>query len=163
MNKKNGFSLIELMVTLVILGVIISIASPSMSQYFGQKTLPSAGKLFNKALLLARSEALQRGSVVQILPRSGNDWASGWLIQFENDLVTPSVMEVIRVFDALPSGTIITSSDFSSTDPIVIQPSGQAAKTGSFDMNLSNCRGGLQLRYELLISGTFNRQVLSCQ
>lgn len=161
MKKYNGFTLIELMVTLVIMGIIAAVAVPSMSNYFGKKTLPPVGKLFNKSLQLTRLEAIQRGREVFLTPNTGNDWSSGWSIQYEDDQ-EPPVVQTVRVFDAPPSGTLITSGDFNGAAPVVILPSGQASKTGFFELQLKDCKGGEKFKYEVLISGIFNRQVMPC-
>lgn len=161
MKKHNGFSLIELMVILAILGAIMTMVVPNLSNLFGQKTLPPVGKLFGKALQITRLEAIQRNREVYLAPVNTDDWSSGWAVQYEDDQ-DPPVVQTIRVFDAPPSGTSITSGDFNSANPIRIQPSGQAATTGMFELKLSGCIGGNKLQYEVLISGMFNRQVLAC-
>lgn len=161
MKKHTGFSLIELMVILVILGTIMTMAVPNLSTLFGQKTLPPVGKLFDKALQITRLEAINRKREVYLSPINTDDWSSGWAVQYEDDQ-DPPVVQTIRVFSAPPSGTLITSNDFNTANPIRIQPSGQATATGMFELKLSGCIGGNKLQYEVLISGMFNKQVLSC-
>jgi len=161
MKKHTGFTFIELMVTLVIFAIVVSVAIPKMSDMFGQKTLSPIGGIFNKALQLTRIEAIQRGRPVYLEPAMANDWTSGWAIRFEDDQ-SPPVVQTIRVFDAPPSNSQIISTDFDSSTPILILPSGQASRTGSFTIKLDHCLGGEKLLYELLISGMFNKQVLPC-
>ena len=162
MKKYTGFSLIELMITLVIMSILFSVAIPKMTEYFSRKTIRPIGNILEKTLQLARVEAIQRGESVYIIPIEVHDWASGWIIQYEDDNESPPVTRTIQRFNAPPVGTKITSDKFNSDTPIVIEPSGQAQLTGSFTLNIANCEGDNQLVYDLLISGMFDKQVLPC-
>lgn len=162
MKKLNGFSLIELMITLLIMGILFTVAVPNLKDFYNRKTIHPVGKVLDKSLQLARVEAIQRGESVFIAPVSLNDWTSGWAIQYEDDDENPPVTRTIKRFDAPPGGTLIHSDEFNSATPIIIEPSGQARSTGSFTLNVSGCTGDNRLVYEVLISGMFNKQVQPC-
>ncbi|OUS30400.1 hypothetical protein A9Q98_05255 [Thalassotalea sp. 42_200_T64] len=60
MRKIHGFTLIEVLVSILILTILASVAAPSFLQSFSDKKLVSASEELYSNLQLARSEALTR-------------------------------------------------------------------------------------------------------
>jgi len=90
--KKNGFTLIEVMVTVSIAAILISIAVPSFKTLFKNNRVTAGTNEFVAALILARSEALKRNNNVSICASdnqqtcSGNtDFAKGWIVFMDCD------------------------------------------------------------------------------
>lgn len=84
---NNGFTLIEIMVTVAIVGIMASIALPSFSRLIESNRVNTATNELISNLLLAKSEALKRSSSVTLCPSSnqttcnGNtDFSTGWII-----------------------------------------------------------------------------------
>ncbi|TMG87507.1 MAG: prepilin-type N-terminal cleavage/methylation domain-containing protein [Betaproteobacteria bacterium] len=75
-----GFTLVELLTVIVVLAVIAAIAMPSLEQALVNQRLRAAGTDLMSSLMLARSEAIKRRSVVEVAPLSGNDWRTGWRV-----------------------------------------------------------------------------------
>ena len=65
--RQRGFTLIELMVTLAIAAILVSIAVPSFSVMIAQNRMAGQLNEFTAALNLARSEAIRRGVTVTVL------------------------------------------------------------------------------------------------
>ncbi len=65
--RDKGFSFIELMVVLIILGLSISLITPSLSRMLRTVELKSATKKVAGILRYCRSEAVNKGQVVQVL------------------------------------------------------------------------------------------------
>lgn len=75
--KNHGFTLLELMITLVIMAIMLSWAVPGFQELVRQNRLTTATNELVTALNLARSEAIKRGRTVTVTP-SGGDWGAGW-------------------------------------------------------------------------------------
>ncbi|EAT11140.1 prepilin-type N-terminal cleavage/methylation domain-containing protein [Bermanella marisrubri] len=161
MRKKAGFSLIELMITLVILGIIASAVVPQLGSLFTRKNIESIGKTLEQSFRLARTEAVNRGVPVMVKPSeaSGN-WADGWEIVFTN---SDGDEELIRHFSAISSGAKLTSSEFSVGTPLTIDPNGKARSVGSFSLDYDDCqKSNHDLKFDILISGLVKRSKTSC-
>jgi type IV fimbrial biogenesis protein FimT len=79
---QQGFTLIELMVTITVLAILASLAGPSMGDMIERRRLASQTEAITDLLHLARSEAIKHSGVA--LPRSvavtvspGSSWFVG--------------------------------------------------------------------------------------
>ncbi len=79
MKKCEGFTLIELGFTVVIVAIVTTLAIPSMTELFKSTRITNGVNEFVAALQLARSEAVKRGESVSI-NADGVDWEDGWLV-----------------------------------------------------------------------------------
>ncbi len=66
-NNLRGYSLIELVVALVIMGILLSLALPNYSNYMRDAKLRSAAEVFLSGIQLARSEAVRRNTQVELV------------------------------------------------------------------------------------------------
>ncbi len=99
----SGFTLIELMITLAIIGIFTIFALPSLNNLVLDQQIKSATFDVFSSLVYTRSEALKRNSNIDILA-TGNNWANGWKVQ------TQGTVTVLKNQDAL-SGIILTATD----------------------------------------------------
>jgi type IV fimbrial biogenesis protein FimT len=84
---SSGFTLIELMVTIAIAGILLGVAIPSFTDTIASNRLTTTTNELVTALNLARSEAIKRGVRVTLCKsangssctNSGN-WLQGWII-----------------------------------------------------------------------------------
>lgn len=86
-SPSRGFTLVEVMVVIAIVGILASIAVPGFRDMIaGQKVRGVANDLY-AALLYARSEAMKRNGQVSVVRPAGG-WADGWTVQFTSGTLT---------------------------------------------------------------------------
>jgi len=65
-KKSHGFTLIELMVTILLLGVIITLAVPSLNAFLQNQRISTTSQVISNIFSTARSEALNRVSNIDV-------------------------------------------------------------------------------------------------
>ena len=90
-RRVRGFTLLEVMVVLAILGVLAAIAGPSFTPLIERWRVRQTVESMKSTLYYARSEAIKRGGhvAIQKLPNNTNgctsaisndDWDCGWIV-----------------------------------------------------------------------------------
>ncbi|MEN8166318.1 MAG: GspH/FimT family protein [Pseudomonadota bacterium] len=136
MKKRSGFTLIELMITLAVMTIVLTMGVPSFLQMMrNNHTVTQANQLVT-SLNLARSEAVKRGMRVTVM-KTGAEWENGWRIF--SDLDGDSVLDddgdavlcelgedcVLRIYPALSDNyTLRTGGNF--TNWVAYLPTGQS-------------------------------------
>lgn len=79
---QGGFTLVELLITVVLFAVLVTVAVPSFRDYTLQSRVKTGAQELFTALLYARSEAVKRNDDVYIYPNGGTsgDWQDGWVV-----------------------------------------------------------------------------------
>jgi type IV fimbrial biogenesis protein FimT len=91
-KKQIGFTLIELMVAVSVVGVLIAVGLPAMREMRLNQEVRTAASDFHLGLLLARSEAIKRNTNVDMAYNT--NWEGGW------DVEVAGGSPVIRTQDA---------------------------------------------------------------
>lgn len=90
---QRGFTIIELMVTVMILAVLLSLGVPSFVKLIRDQRVKTAVGDVYASLVFARSEALKRNTFVALCAKNsdgsgcGNttDWSKGWIVFLDPD------------------------------------------------------------------------------
>jgi type IV fimbrial biogenesis protein FimT len=86
-----GFTLLEALVVLAVLGVLVSLAAPTVTGLYAKHQLQAQAEGLLDSLVLARSEALRRQQPITLCPPSGQQcdssagWQAGWLVFVDAD------------------------------------------------------------------------------
>ena len=109
MKISRGFTLVELMVTLAVVAILLTVGVPSMTEFVKNNRLTATTNGFVSSLTLARSEAVKQGRNATLCVSSdqatctGANWAQGWLVWVDLDSDgTLDAGETLRVAEALP-------------------------------------------------------------
>lgn len=76
-TKQRGFTLLELMATIAVLAIVLSLAVPSMRSAAEKRSTVAAAEEIYSQLQLARSEAIARSQAVFMNIADGAAWAIG--------------------------------------------------------------------------------------
>jgi type IV fimbrial biogenesis protein FimT len=133
----SGFTLMELLVTIAIASILLSVAIPSFTPTIASNRLTTYANELVTALNLARSEAIKRNQPVTIR-HNGNTsgaWESGWTVFTDlNGDGTVTVADgdtLLRTYAALPISFTLRGTTPSYANRITYQASGTSAN-GSF-------------------------------
>lgn len=112
----RGFTLIEVLFTLVILAVLLSLAAPSMRNVVLDQRVKTVASDIHATLIFARSEAIKRNQYVAVCSmtndgsgcQNSTDWARGWIVYLDADGngFPGAVSDVLRRQDALHDVTL---------------------------------------------------------
>lgn len=148
--KQNGFSLLELMITISIAAILLAIAVPSFQSLMANNRITSQTNNFLASLALARSEALKQGTGVSVCASangsscagtSTTDWSTGWIVFTDSGTIgsVDGSDTVLRVAEALRGGVVLTSISSSTQGYIRYSPNGSVTATNSFTL----CKSGM--------------------
>jgi type IV fimbrial biogenesis protein FimT len=101
-----GFTLVELLVTISIAAVLLTLAVPSFSKLILTQRVRVSASDLQTALFYARSEAIKRAADVSVVP-TGDDWKDGWTVQLGDGTVLRSQPALDSQLASM-SGTAVT-------------------------------------------------------
>ncbi|MFA1025669.1 putative Pillin [Pseudomonas syringae pv. helianthi] len=153
----KGFSLIELLVTVSLVGILAAIAIPSFTSSIQSNKADTELSDLQRALNYARLEAINRGVAVRIAPTSGTAWTS----ELQVYLVSDANKKALRKVAAIGSGgTLVADNNATAIDfnnlGALIAPTAAVTMTytrGSTTKTMSICLTG-----RIVLNGSCNAQ-----
>jgi type IV fimbrial biogenesis protein FimT len=133
-TKQQGFTIYELLITMLMIGVILSIGVPNMSGFMQNSRITGTANDLHASFQLARSEAARSKSNITICASAnsmdaaaacGGTFNDGWIIfvDLNGDLARGGAEEnVLRSHPAIPDNLNIATND--GADYFGFAPSG---------------------------------------
>jgi type IV fimbrial biogenesis protein FimT len=101
-HGQNGFTLYELLITVLIVGIVLTVGIPNLSGFTRNSRITGTTNDLHGSFLLARSEAARAKNSVTICASAdptgaalcdGGSFADGWIIFLDGDNGTPADAE----------------------------------------------------------------------
>jgi len=128
MKKQKGVTLLELMVTLAVFGILAGIAAPNISNMLNDFQVKGTSDSLAGAIRKAKMIAMEERAVVNLTPLSpltNSNWGAGWEMTYidrngNNIAITGEFDNKIAVIETggntniafTPQGTVSPASEF---------------------------------------------------
>lgn len=125
--KRNGFSLVELMVTLAVIGILLALAAPYFSDWAANSRVRSTAEALQNALRKAQSEAIRRNHQTALVltaatapsaTSTANTAGPNWFIRLVNFSATETATSATA--DGGSANFLIASETYGSSNSVTI-------------------------------------------
>ena len=149
-----GFTLVEMMVTIGVVGILLAVAVPAMRSFVQDDRQSTQATTLWMTLNLARSEARKQDASVSVCPSadgltcsgSAAGWPLGWIVLSS----APGTTAPAMVAPALPTGS--TLSEAASQPAVTFFSNGMVSASAAF--TLCDSRGAANARsVEVTLAG----------
>ena len=130
-TKSKGFTIWQVMIPMIIVGVMSSIMLPSFSEMVKEQRLRQASSEFRSSIVLARSEAVKRNSYLSLVPNQ--TWDQGWCVNPNSDDTTCTDFSIFKY------GITDNMSVSSTSSSVIFNDWGRTSSCPQFTMSIDNC------------------------
>lgn len=169
MKNCRGFTLVELMITLIVIAIGLTLAVPSFTGFIRDNRVTSQANEFLVSLTFARSEAIKRGRPVAVCASSdgascsgNNDWDAGWVVFTDGDGVVGDLDgtdELLRVHEDLPGSTMTADG---GGDFVRFDGDGLASAADDFTLDPAGCEGNQRRSITMSATGRASIAETAC-
>jgi type IV fimbrial biogenesis protein FimT len=144
-RANSGFTLIELMVTILVAAILLTVAVPAFQNFLQNDRQWTTANSLVMSLNAARSEAIKQDTAVSVCPTTNgtacsaaSPWSQGWIV-----LSSASGSTAVLTVPALDTGTTLTEA--SGLTAVTFLSTGMVSAQAAF--TLCDARGAPQARY----------------
>ncbi len=127
-RTPRGLTLIELMIAIAVLGILATLAAPTLADRLARQRLASAAETLAMDLAEARVEAVESGRPLHVVFERGADWC--WAVAREASCgcaqPAPCQLKTERAVDW--PGVELTAADATGFEPAGTPPAGARAE-----------------------------------
>ncbi|WP_166726900.1 GspH/FimT family pseudopilin [Crenobacter cavernae] len=158
---SRGFTLIELVITLAVVGIVLAIAAPYGAAFINKSKARSLTGELTRSLMSARSQAITYGRTVSVCGRSAPDtlacaanaegWRNGWLVFWGGPAVAPTAANLIANVNRAQGNVVLNAAAVR----VVFYPNGRAspANNGLFTVACRNPGEGAVAKFRTVQLG----------
>jgi type IV fimbrial biogenesis protein FimT len=117
-DKHAGFTLTELLLTVSLIGLLLTLAVPSFSNLILTQNVRAGASDLQTSFIFARSEAIKRAAPVSVVPTGGN-WKNGWSVQLADGTVLRKEAPLNAQLAPMSGSTISYQSDGHIPPPVL--------------------------------------------
>lgn len=166
-RQQRGFNVIELMVTVAVVGILAAVALPSFADAIARNRIAAQANDFAAAVNYARTEAIRRNSPAGVCASSddavcGGTWDDGWIVWATN-ATDATLIDVLRVGEFNASDTF---APVAATQTIAFNDRGALTGTAdSFVLEPSECDAGKPFvrQFTFALTGSMSMTQESCE
>jgi type IV fimbrial biogenesis protein FimT len=147
--KKNGFTLLELLIVIAIMAIVSTIAVPRVTYYMAERRLNGAARMVMSDLMMARQKAVTQNNRFKVFFNTNNHGYT--ILDDDNGDGTASTGEAVEAKDIHPEYYDVT---FSASANPVFSPRGTAfgatvtlnsSKTGGYRCVMVHLTGRVKI------------------
>lgn len=158
MKNAYGFTLVELMITILLAAIVLTLGIPSFNQTIRTNRVATQVNELVTALNLARSEAIHRGlgvtvcaSADQATCSGSKDWRTGWIVITDDNTV-------LRVWEAQKG---ISNNDWGATQ-VHYESTGITNAQTKLTHKINGCTGTQAREIEVNAAGRISMSEKAC-
>lgn len=166
-RHEQGFTLIELIVSITILAILLGIGVPSFTNVIRSNQITAQTNALVSSLTFARSEATKRSARISICGNnagtcSGNtNWSGGWLVITDQDgdgAIDAGTDTLLQASNTPPSGIVITVGNTALT----YSANGESTAQTVFSIKKNGCGTKGQRNITVELSGRIHLDKVDC-
>jgi len=172
----RGFTLLELMTTVAVLGVLLGLAIPAFTETMNSNRVSANTNALVTALSVARSEASKRGVAVTVCASNAAQtgcsgaasWNTGWIV-FSDDIGTSGTLdagdELLQAFPAPVAGFNVTAANPTTLTYIRFLRSGMPDSGGisrTLKLSRPSCTGTQAREVAIANTGRISSGKVAC-
>lgn len=142
-NKNNkGFTVLEIIISMTVVGIMVALASPSISEFVKNNRIYTSSKILNADVSYAKSEGMRGIGNVVMSPIDGDDFTGGWRIFIDvngNNSYDEGTDTLLRIQEGFGEPLTVTAS---GQDFISFNAYGENATRQEMSLTICDNRSG---------------------